>query len=266
MPIKKDEMGKRWVEMNLVLPGTPEQVWDAIATGDGYKAWFSDASIEERVGGALQFTFGSEVISNGVVSAWEPPYRFGYVEHNWSPGAPPVATDITVTRRASGSCVVRMTHSLFASSDEWDDQVEGFENGWPAFFEVLRIYLTHFAGMKAASFMAMTSIQGEHRAVWSRLVNELGLGAAHVGERCTFSHPEKLTAIVERVQQDQSARAITLRLETPVPGVMIIASRGTGAAINASVTAFLYDTDAASIAGKSDARWREWIEARSCQI
>ncbi|RWQ41889.1 MAG: SRPBCC domain-containing protein, partial [Mesorhizobium sp.] len=40
MPIKKDETGKRWVEMEFITPCTPEQVWRAIATGPGNTAWF----------------------------------------------------------------------------------------------------------------------------------------------------------------------------------------------------------------------------------
>ncbi|WP_287073272.1 hypothetical protein [Mesorhizobium sp.] len=38
MPIKKDETGKRWVEMEFITPCTPEQVWRAIATGPGNTA------------------------------------------------------------------------------------------------------------------------------------------------------------------------------------------------------------------------------------
>jgi len=41
MPIRKDEHGKRWVEMALVVPGTPEQAWRALATGPGNTAWFT---------------------------------------------------------------------------------------------------------------------------------------------------------------------------------------------------------------------------------
>jgi hypothetical protein len=33
MPVKKDNSGRRWVEMEFLVPGTPEQVWHAIATG-----------------------------------------------------------------------------------------------------------------------------------------------------------------------------------------------------------------------------------------
>jgi hypothetical protein len=32
MPVKKDDSGRRWVEMEFLVPGTPEQVWHAIAT------------------------------------------------------------------------------------------------------------------------------------------------------------------------------------------------------------------------------------------
>ncbi len=41
MPMKRDDSGRRWVEMEFLVPGTPEQVWQAIATGPGMSAWFT---------------------------------------------------------------------------------------------------------------------------------------------------------------------------------------------------------------------------------
>jgi hypothetical protein len=41
MPVKKDDSGRRWVEMAFLVRGTPEQVWRAIATGPGMSAWFT---------------------------------------------------------------------------------------------------------------------------------------------------------------------------------------------------------------------------------
>lgn len=261
MPIKKDGTGKRWVEMEFIASGTPEQIWQAMATGPGNGAWFTKAEIEERVGGVLKFDFGGYGSSTGEVTTWEPPHRFGYVEREWSEGAPPVATEITITSRAGGRCVVRMVHSLFASTDDWDDQMEGFESGWPGFFDVLRIYLAHFAGMKAASFQAMVSVEGDHLAIWKRLTEQLTLTGANVDERRTTpSSPEALTGIVERTQQNGTLRVITLRLDAPAPGVAMIGTYAMDKAVNVSVCRFFYGNDAATRASANEPLWRNWLD------
>ena len=263
MPIKKDGTGKRWVEMEFLAPGTPEQVWQAMATGPGNAAWFTKATIEERVGGALRFEFGKDMSSTGEVTVWEPPHRFGYVEREWSEGAPPVVTEITITSRAGGQCVVRMVHSLFSSSDDWDDQMEGFESGWPGFFEVLRIYLANFAGKTGASFQAMAMALGigsDDLAVWSRLTGELGLAGANAGEpRQTSSGPQKLSGIVERTQQDVKLRTMILRLDAPAPGVALLGTYRASAGVNASMSIFFYGDDAAETAAISERLWRDWF-------
>ncbi len=87
MPIKKDGTGKRWVEMEILVPGTPEQVWQAMATGPGSSAWFVKTEIEPRVGGALKFDFGEGAVAAGEVTTWEPPQKFGYEERDWAPDA-----------------------------------------------------------------------------------------------------------------------------------------------------------------------------------
>src|SRR5262245_10858232 len=149
MPVKKDAFGQHRVELEWLVPGTPEQVWAALATGPGISAWFVRTQVEPQVGGKIQFDFGEGVSSAGTVTGWEPPRRFAYEERGWSEGAPPVATEIAVTARSGSTCLVRMVHSLFAATDDWDDQLEGFERGWQGFLEVLRLYQTHFPGQAA---------------------------------------------------------------------------------------------------------------------
>jgi uncharacterized protein YndB with AHSA1/START domain len=260
MPVKKDDSGKHWVEMELIVPGTPEQVWQAIATGPGNSAWFTRTRIDEHVGGTIHFDLGAMGTSTGEVTTWEPPFRFGYVEREWMEGAPPVATEITVTSRSGDRCVIRMVHSLFASADDWDDQLEGFESGWPGFFEVLRVYLKHFAGMNAACVSAMASTEDPQLGVWERLTGKLGLAAANVGEeRSTPQEPEKLTGIVERVHQDDRQRYIMLRLNAPALGIALIGTYGTGNGANASMALYLYGDDAGQRAAVSEPKWRNWF-------
>lgn len=261
MTIKKDGTGKRWVEMEFLASGTPEQVWHAMATGAGYAAWFTKATIEERAGGSFQFHFGADGSStSGEVTAWQPPNYFSYVERNWNGNAPPVATEITITARSGGKCAVRMVHSLFSSTDEWDDQIEGFEGGWPGFFQVLHVYLKHFAGRKAASFMAMSNTTGEQVELWKRLQRALDLVGADVDERRTTSaKPEALSGVVEWIEQCERSRAMLLRLESPRPGALFIGTCIAGERVNVSMCMYHYGDDAEDAAASSETKWRAWL-------
>jgi uncharacterized protein YndB with AHSA1/START domain len=260
MPIRKDGKGKRWVEMEFLAPGTPEKVWQAMATGPGNEAWFTRATIDERVGGAVRFEFGADGTSAGRVTVWEPPHCFGYLEDEWSPGAPPIATEITITSRSGGQSVVRMVHSLYATSDDWDDQMESFEGGWPNFFAVLRLYLSYFTGQRGASFPATASVEDDHLAVWKRLTATLGLVAAEVGEvRATPTTPEPLSGVIERVQQDGTMRTILMRTTTPSPGVALIGTYGASGRIRVSLIRFIYGDNAEQVAAASAPAWRDWM-------
>ena len=261
MPVKKDDAGNRWVEMELIVPGTPEQVWHAMATGAGNTAWFTKTQVDEHVGGTIRFDFGPNGASTGEVTAWEPPRRFAYIEREWNEGAPPVATEITVTGRSGDRCVVRMVHSLFASTDDWDDQLEGFESGWPGFFQVLRIYLSYFAGKSAASFLTVASTGSTHPELWKRLTETLGLSGANVGEeRSTPQQPERLTGTVEHVRQDDKQRYIVLRLDAPSAGVALIGTYGADSGANVSLAIYLYGENAEKHAAVSRPKWEAWIK------
>jgi uncharacterized protein YndB with AHSA1/START domain len=265
MPIKKDEAGKRWVEMEFLVPGTPEQVWQALATGGGLAAWFVRGEIEPRVGGVFRLDFGQAGVTSGEVTAWEPPHQFNYVERSWLPNAPPIATEITITSRTGDRCVVRMVHSLFTSQDDWDDQLEGVEQGWLGFFAILRVYLTHFAGANAASFIAMTSASADPHSAWLRLGQELGLVGANVGERRTTSAgPEPWSGIVELVHQDAQQQYVLLRVDSPSPGIALLGTTadpnlGGSDGTNVSLCRYIYGDDCVVRAVESEANWRAWL-------
>lgn len=264
MPLKKDDSGRRYVEMEFLVPGTPEQVWQAIATGPGMSAWFTPTKVDEHVGGAIAFDFGEENCgadtSSGTVTAWDPPVRFSYEEYGWSGDAPPVATEVTVTSRSGDRCVVRMVHSLFSEKDDWDDELESFETGWPGFFEVLKVYLKDFAGEPAALVHAVTSRPGGDAALWSAITAALNLEGANVGDRReTPSDAPRLAGVVARIHQDANSRDLMLRLDEPGQGVAVIGSCMVGDEARGMATVFLYGADAADTAAAEQAKWTRWL-------
>lgn len=262
MPIHRDESGKRWVDMAFVVSATPEQVWQAMATGPGNSSWFTPTTIEEGVGGAISFEFGTEMCSRGEVTEWEPPHRFAYVENEWQEGAPPLATEITITGRSGGRCLVRMVHSLFATDESWDDQMEGFENGWPGFFDVLKIYLEHFFAQEATTLSCVSRAQGTSLELWHRLLEALNLHGADVGQvRALPDELESLEVAIERTHQDAKKRYLVLRAIQPFGGVVLVGTYQTENGVNVSVTSYLYGDAAKQTHPQRAERWREWHAA-----
>jgi uncharacterized protein YndB with AHSA1/START domain len=158
MSIRKEASGRRPVQVEVDVAGTPEEVWRAIATGSGVSSWFVPTEViagENGVPSRVLAHFGPGMDSAAIVTAWDPPYRFATESRDLGPEAPPLATEWIVEARSGGSCIVRVVHSLFASTDDWDDQLAGFESGWPAFFLILRLYLSYFRGLPCSAFQLM---------------------------------------------------------------------------------------------------------------
>src|SRR6476646_4752342 len=204
MSVKKDASGRRWVQVEVEVPGTPEEVWQAIATGAGISSWFVPTEFEERDGKpvAVKLNFGPGMESRSVVTIWDPPRKFGAEAPGWAPGSPIIADEWSVEARAGGVCVVRVVHSLFASTDDWDNQLECTESGWPGFFRILRIYLTHFRGQRSAMMPWMAPAAGTAAEAWDTLTAALGLNGVSASERWTApAGVPALSGVVERVEQ-----------------------------------------------------------------
>jgi uncharacterized protein YndB with AHSA1/START domain len=262
--MKKDDSGRRWVEMDFLIPGTPEQVWQAIATGAGMSAWFTTTRVEERVGGAISFEFGGDDTSQGTVTEWDPPVRLAYEERDWNGDAPPLATEVTVTSRNGDQCVVRMVHTMITDRDDWDGELDSFESGWTGCFEVLRIYLRDFAGAQSAVVRTTATHHLAEATGWSKLTGALGLAGANAGDRRESpADTPGLAGRIERIHQDAKSREITARIDQPAPGVAVVGSCtvGQGADSRAMVmlSLYLYGEESAAVAAAEQQKWTEWL-------
>ena len=263
MSVKKEPSGRRSVQVEVEVPGTPEEVWQAIATGPGVSSWFVPAEFEERDGKpvAMTLTFGPGMESRSVVTAWDPPRMFAAQGEGWG-GSPPIATEWSVEARAGGVCLVRVVNSLFASTDDWDNQLEGVESGWPGFFRILRIYLTHFRGQRSAimQFLAPAAAATEAEA-WETLTAELRLRGVSAGQRWTApAGVPALSGVVEHVTEKPCTAL--LRLDGPGPGTAALAAVNCGGPIMASLSFYLYGDQAAETVARETPLWQAWIQER----
>jgi uncharacterized protein YndB with AHSA1/START domain len=261
MSVKKEASGRRSVQVEVEVPGTPEEVWQAIATGPGISAWFVPAEFEEQDGKpvAVKLNFAPGMESRSAVTAWDPPRMFAAKSDGWVPGSPPIADEWSVEARGGGVCVVRVVHSLFASTDDWDNQLEGTESGWPGCFRILRIYLTHFRGQPSAMMQWMAPAAGTEAEAWEKLTGTLGLKGVSAGERCTPAGVPALSGVVEHV--NNSSRNALLRLDRPGPGVAAFSAVNFGGPM-VTLSFYLYGDQAAGIVARETTLWRAWIQER----
>jgi uncharacterized protein YndB with AHSA1/START domain len=263
MSVKKGTDGRRTVELEFELPGTPEQIWRAIATGPGITSWFYPTDVEEREGGAIVFHLdpaGDAGDSRGVVTAWQPPERIAYEEREWMPGAPPVATEMTIEVRG-GTCVVRLVHSLFTEATDWDDQLESFEAGWPPFFRLLHIILARFADRPSATVRLAGNSRFDETGLWSRLTAALGAIDAVPGARVVSDHPAapRLDGVVVAHQRRAAPRELLLELDAPAPGVALIAAAEWNGKTHVTVALTLFGASAQAGARREEQSWRDLL-------
>ena len=264
MTVKRSESGRRSIELEVEVPGTPEEVWQAIATGPGISGWFFPAEVEERPGGRVVWHMEPGLDAPGAITAWEPPRRLALEEpRGWRPGAPALATEWTIEPRAGGTCVVRLVHSLFTDTGDWDNELEGIEANWPGFFGILQLYLKHFRGQRAASIRATGSASGTARDAWTALLDALGIADAAAGRpwRTPAGGAPPLAGTVERIVEGTLPHAL-LRIDTPLPGIATPIVYTMDDRVMTSLGIYLYGDDAPAVAAREDPAWQAWMQRR----
>jgi uncharacterized protein YndB with AHSA1/START domain len=247
------------LEFSVEVPGTPEQVWQAIATAKGMSAWFTHTEMEEREGGSLHFTMGPEMGSDGRVTGWNPPRRLVY-EEDWAalmgkdPDAlSPLTSEFLVEAQSGGTCVVRVTSSGFGTGAAWESEFwDDLGPNWMPSFDNLRLYLAHFAGQEATQLEAIASHPADRKTLWSTLYDALGLGPEG-----TPVDVRGATGTVERVGD----RHALVRLTAPVPGMLTVAAYGVGEGkAMAGVRAYMFSADAADYVRREEPAWQAWLQ------
>jgi uncharacterized protein YndB with AHSA1/START domain len=244
------------ISFEVEVPGTPEQVWDAIATGPGISGWFVQTEI---AGDRMTQHHGNGFDRTSRIVASERPRRFKY-EDDFRPGPDEeeraVATELLVEARSGGTCVVRLVQSGFGSGSAWERAVESFKGGWPAALDDLRIFLTDFTpGEPVAGFA--TGVQLAAGESWERVLAALGLPAEHeLGERIeTGAGTPPLAGTVSRT----AGSSLSLLLDAPGRGMGYLGVGGPGAEVFFFVRGRFFGEAAAATAHEASAAWEAWL-------
>lgn len=250
------------LEFTFELPGTPEQVWEAIATGPGISSWFLRTDVEERLGGAL-ITHMGDTSSPGRITAWEPNRRLAYEEPEWpslagheGAAVTPLASEFLIEAQSGGTCVLRVVTSAFGTGADWEDEFfEGLRDGWLPYFDRLRLYLAHFPGQRATALEASHVVPNTdpHRLL-AALRDALG-----IGDDSETGQPVEARDTKGQLEQVGDL-GVLLRITDPVPGLLGFSVYEAPGGAQAMVHGHLFSDAAPAYVEREWPGWQSWLE------
>jgi uncharacterized protein YndB with AHSA1/START domain len=168
------------IREEIRLEATPEQVWEAIATGPGVDSWLMGRNeIEPGVGGRGRMNLAG-FTSESSVTAWDPPRRFA-LRGDPGPDGAFHAFEYLIEGRGGGT-VLRFVHSGFLG-DDWEAEYDALRKGDPVYLHKLSQYLKYFRGRAVTPVFAAVPQAPAREGAWRAVRAGLGLpGPVAVGD------------------------------------------------------------------------------------
>lgn len=155
------------------LEATPEQVWQAIATGPGVDSWFMGRSTMGSGVGGRNFVDMGGFAMESTITAWDPPRHLAF-KADADPDGAFHAFEYLIEGREGGSTVLRFVHSGFLG-DDWEAEYDGLRKGDPFYLRKLAQYLKHFAGRSGAPIGGFGGQLADKELAWQKIHAALGL-------------------------------------------------------------------------------------------
>ena len=138
----------RGVDLTIDIDATLEEVWQALATGEGIARWFAPyAAVTPGEGGSVSIGWDPKEMWSQPITVWEPPRRMQTASEMPSKDGRMVRLAVDYHLEVQGGRVrVRLVHSGFDDSS-WDDYIDGLEAGWSFFLFNLKHSLERHRGV-----------------------------------------------------------------------------------------------------------------------
>ncbi len=170
------------IKKEVEVEGTPEQVWEAIATGPGIDAWFMGPhTVEPRLGGRMTLDLGFFQESS-TITTWEPGKHLAYETAKGEDGAFH-AMEYLIEGREQGTTVLRFVHSGILGDGWGDEYLDQPSHGWDMYLFTLASYVKYFSGRKATYMYRAGPEVPEGFDRWSAVIKALGVPEDFSGRR-----------------------------------------------------------------------------------
>ncbi|WP_163544746.1 SRPBCC family protein [Occultella kanbiaonis] len=173
------------VRNEFTVDATPDEVWEAIASGPGVDSWLMGRTEVDSPTMSITFEMFGQV-STGTITVWEPGRRYAWHEDE-NPDGTFAAYEWLLEARGGGGTVVRAVHSGLLGED-WEGEYHGLSLGDQAHMLKLAVYLKHFAPRTVTESVFLPGPATDD--AWSAMTAAFGVAAgAADGQPARLSVP-----------------------------------------------------------------------------
>ena len=157
-------------------------------------------------------------------------------------------------------CLVRVVNSLFAETDDWDNQLDGLEQGWPTYFRILRIYLEKYKGMPCSPMQLVGFSSDSEAKAWNIFGGSLGFLQVTPGQK--WSAPDgvpRMAGEVDTLGKGSHSNTLLLQVDKPAPGSAYVGAFSCGGMVMLCMSVYLYGDQAKAALERDEPGWRQWM-------
>jgi hypothetical protein len=229
------------VQVEVEVPGTPEEVWAAIATGPGVSSWFMPADVDSHVGGT-----GPRILAPAWIR-WRRFYCVGIPPciglrpergRSWVLNAPTLRDRMDRRKRGRvGTCVSPAWCTVCSArdKDDWTISSPAIDIRLADLLPRPGMYRTHFSGRPCSAIHLVGFAPGRQpeglkarmRFAWGERPSACRLSAGRATERGSRRHLRRLWE--SRLARVRTINSLSFGWSSLVPGIAsLISGSGMG--------------------------------------
>jgi uncharacterized protein YndB with AHSA1/START domain len=194
----------RDLELSVELDASPEDVFRAVTDGTEIAKWLApEARVTAPEGGkkgSIWISFGEGMSVEHEIDIFDAPKRIRHPSGKNGETKAPLYADWSIEAREGGKTTLRLVHSGFSASADWDGEYEAHARGWKLMLQSLRHYFARHAHEPAVHLPFMSNVESPRGSIWKSLLGKLGFSALpKVGDQYRFTTPkgDLLTGVVD---------------------------------------------------------------------
>ena len=190
-----DKKNTRDIQLSVELDASPEEVFRAVTEGTELAKWLCPeartTAPEGGKKGSIWISWGEGMSAEHEIEIFDPPKRIRHPSGKNGETKAELYADWSIEAREGGTTTLRLVHSGFSASADWDDDFEAHARGWRLMLQNLRQYFAHHRDEPAAHLPFMSKVDAPRGSLWQSLLGKLGLSAPpKVGDPFRFTTPK----------------------------------------------------------------------------